>query len=78
MPLNEEELPGASDRLPTATKEALKDKPTLEEVRNRIPLPSEKYQALTYQSRDAYSLLEGVYEPLDYFNAFVSLLLRAN
>ena len=28
--LNEEELPGASNTLPTATKEALKSKPSLE------------------------------------------------
>ena len=48
MPVNEEELPGVSNQLPTATKEVLKNKPTLEEVRNRIPPPSDKYQALTY------------------------------
>ena len=78
MLVNEEELLGVSDQLPIATKGALKDKPTLEEVRDRIPLSSTNYQALRYQSRSAYSLIEGTSELLDYFFAFLSPLLFAD
>ncbi len=78
MALNEEELPGASNELPPATKEALKNKPSLEQVRNRIPPPSDKYQAFNHPDRQASSLLHDMFEPIDYFNVFISPLLRAD
>lgn len=69
---NKKKFPGASDKLPKETQQALKTKPSVVKVWQNVPPPSEEYTPLDFPELPGKSLLEDLKTPPQYFSTFVT------
>lgn len=69
---NEVELPGASDKLPKETQQALKSKPSLIKVWKQVPPPSKKYTPLDFPESQGESQAKDLETLFEYFSIFLT------
>ena len=71
--VDEVEVPGVPDTITNKVREILQEKPTVEELTQRIPFPDPAYQPLHHPKRPLQTNTQdlGISQPDQYFNLFV-------
>lgn len=64
---NKVELPGASDKLPKETLQALEAKPSIAKVRRQVSPPSDKYTPFDFSELQGESLVKDLETPSEYY-----------